>query len=293
MSGALQRAVWLCGVYWVCAIGASAAAAQLTAPKPAPQRVVSVNLCTDELLLSLAAPEQIASVTWLAQDPTLSWFAPAAQRFPANRGRAEEILLLQADLVLAGAYSAPATLALLRRLQIPVVQVATPTDWASMQAQIRQVARALGRAAAGERQLAQMQRRLDALTPLPVRLTAAVYQPNGLTATAGSLAHTALDLAGLDNLAEQQSLPAFAPLALETLLLAQPDLLVLNGYEQKMPSLAQALMQHPVLQGLFATHRRVAVPAQSWSCGTVNFVRAVELLHAAAQRHLSHRVARR
>ena len=35
-------------------------------PRPTPRRVASLNLCTDELLLLLAAPEQIASVTHLA-----------------------------------------------------------------------------------------------------------------------------------------------------------------------------------------------------------------------------------
>ena len=43
-------------------------------------RVASLNLCTDELLLLLAAPEQIVSVTHLAQQPaeTPLWRAGAA-----------------------------------------------------------------------------------------------------------------------------------------------------------------------------------------------------------------------
>ena len=43
-----------------------------------PKRIASLNLCTDELLLSLADPDQIISLTWLAREESLSaFFEPA------------------------------------------------------------------------------------------------------------------------------------------------------------------------------------------------------------------------
>jgi iron complex transport system substrate-binding protein len=36
----------------------------------APARVVSVNLCTDQLAMLIAAPGQLQSVSWLAADPS-------------------------------------------------------------------------------------------------------------------------------------------------------------------------------------------------------------------------------
>ena len=75
------------------------------APLPAhqPRRVVSINLCTDQLAMMMAGPGQLVSVSHLAGDPTYSTMPEAAAAYPANRGLAEEVYLLKPDLVLAGA----------------------------------------------------------------------------------------------------------------------------------------------------------------------------------------------
>ena len=84
--------LWLVGM-------ASGAAAER------PQRVVSMNLCTDQLAMLLAAPGQLISVSYLAQDARSSAMAEAAQGFEMNHGLAEEIAFLRPDLVLAGRYT--------------------------------------------------------------------------------------------------------------------------------------------------------------------------------------------
>lgn len=279
------RRLACCGLLlWCCAAGAQS-------PAAAPQRVVSLNLCTDELLMLLAVPQQIASVTWLVKDPTLSWYAAQAVPYLPNRGLAEEILILQPDLVLAGSFTTPSTVALLRQLEVPLLQLPMATNLAAIIEQIRLVARALGRLDYAEQIIADMHIRLAQLPPLPQQaplLTAALFQPNGLTATADTLVHAALQQAGLQNLAVVRDLPNYARLSLETLLYDQPDLLVLNDYLETTPSLAQQVMRHPALRKFFRGARSVVVPAQAWSCGTPNFVRAVELLRRAALNLMQH-----
>ncbi|RLA20277.1 MAG: ABC transporter substrate-binding protein, partial [Gammaproteobacteria bacterium] len=71
-----------------------------------PQRIVSLNLCADQLLLQLAEPKAIASLTHLAADPELSYLAEEATNYPLNYGSAEEILQLDPDLILAGSFTA-------------------------------------------------------------------------------------------------------------------------------------------------------------------------------------------
>jgi len=255
----------------------------------APQRVVSLNLCSDELLLMLADPEQVRSVTWLVKDPTLSWLTDQAATLPSNRGLAEEIITIQPDLVLAGTFTTPATVALLKRLQVPLLQLSMPTNMEEVQTQIWRVARALDHADRGRQVVADMRARLEALPALPqgrTAPTAALYQPNGLTADEGSLVHDVLMRAGLVNLAVAKSLPNYVRLSMEVLILDQPDVLVMNNYEEKMPSLAQELLKHPVLRKAFAETATVIVPAQAWSCGTPNIVHAIELLRDAAIRAL-------
>ena len=49
-----------------------AAWAEADAPAPVPARVVSINLCTDQLAMLLAAPGQLLSVSHLAREPQSS-----------------------------------------------------------------------------------------------------------------------------------------------------------------------------------------------------------------------------
>ena len=55
-------------------------------------RVASLNMCTDEYLLLLAQPQQIASVSRLSRDPADSSLWRLGQRFPGNRGDLESAL---------------------------------------------------------------------------------------------------------------------------------------------------------------------------------------------------------
>ena len=80
------------------------------------KRVVSINLCTDQLLLLIAQRSQIASVSYLARDPMISHLADQAQGIPINHGLAEEILPLEPDLVLVSSHTIRPTVALLQKL---------------------------------------------------------------------------------------------------------------------------------------------------------------------------------
>src|SRR4051794_41669818 len=84
----------------------AALAADEVATATKPQRVVSINLCVDELVLRLADRRNIASISWLSLDPKNSNVAALAREFPINHGVAEEIVPLKPDLVIAGMYTA-------------------------------------------------------------------------------------------------------------------------------------------------------------------------------------------
>jgi hypothetical protein len=89
-----------------------------SAAAEAPRRVVSMNLCTDQLAMLIAAPGQLRSVSHLATDPSASAMAEEALDHDINHGLAEEIYLMRPDLVIAGSFSNRATLDMLRRLEI-------------------------------------------------------------------------------------------------------------------------------------------------------------------------------
>ena len=64
------------------------------------RRVASLNLCTDELLLMLAEPGQIASVTHLSQSSSETPLWRFGRRHRKNNGSLLSVVGLKPDLVL-------------------------------------------------------------------------------------------------------------------------------------------------------------------------------------------------
>lgn len=258
-----------------------------TAVSSAPQRIVSLNLCADELVLRLA-PENVKSVTWLARDPTLSNVSALAQSVPVNQGLAEDIVPLAPDLVIVGEFTTRATVALLRRLGTPVLEIGVPNSVEQALAQITAVAAALGRSQRGAQMVDEITAKLAALATTAAtglqRPMAAVYQPNGFTIGQGSLVNDLMRRAGLRNLAVERRIDNYGQLPLELLLFSQPDLLIVNDASDRSPAMAYEILRHPALRRSYDDARVVSVPSAWWSCAGPRLVDAVIKLQQAARR---------
>lgn len=255
-----------------------------------PARIVSINLCTDQILLGLVPRDRIAAVSHLAADAAVSAAAAQAAGIPATRGEAETALRFDPDLVLAGEWSTPATVSLLERIGRRVVKVPLAGDLDGIRAAIRQVAAAVEDIAAGERLVAGLDRRIaaagprsDAAPPHGGR-SALVYQVNGLASGAGSLADALMTAAGLANHARRLGLGAGGTLALERLVGDPPDLLVLTGPVDEYRTAVADNLRHPALVALRAGRASVIVPWRYWLCGTQHAATAVRLLAEARAR---------
>ncbi|WP_428633679.1 ABC transporter substrate-binding protein, partial [Sedimenticola sp.] len=126
-----------------------------------PQRIVSINLCTDQLLLMLGEPGQIASVSHLALEPNSSYMARQAKAYPVNHGKAEEILALKPDLIVAGAYTNRSLVGLLKKLGYRVERFPLASDIQDIRDNIRLMARLIDKKAQGELLVADMDSRLE------------------------------------------------------------------------------------------------------------------------------------
>jgi len=263
-------------------MASSPAAAADGAAKP--QRVVSLNLCADELALRLADPGVVKSVTWLSQDPRNANLAAKAAALPANDGHAEEALAYDPDLVLVGPFSDPASIALLKQVGAPVSEVGAPQTLDGVRRQIRGLAAVLGEPQRGEALIADMDARLArvAVDPSRPRLKAVVLRPNGFTVGPGSLVDEILTRAGLDNLAARLDIAADAQVPLEVVALLGADVLILDRDESGAPSLADAALDHPAIAALARRMTVVSLPARLWTCGGPEIAEAVERLAAAA-----------
>jgi iron complex transport system substrate-binding protein len=178
------------------------------APGPAqqtegpPTRVVSMNLCTDQLAMLIAAPGQLRSVSHLATDPSASAMAEEALDHDINHGLAEEIYLMRPDLVIAGSFSNRATLDMLRRLEIPLAVFEPAYGLDEVRDRMRQMGEVLGQQDRAEMLIADYDARLAALSDdIAMRPDAALYYANGYTSGDRTLAGQILIAAGFDNAA--------------------------------------------------------------------------------------------
>ncbi|SDD32884.1 iron complex transport system substrate-binding protein [Paracoccus isoporae] len=227
-----------------------------------PSRVVSINLCTDQLAMLVAGPGQLVSVSWLAADPALSLMAEEAGQIGVNHGGAEEIYLMRPDLVLAGPYAAHATVEMLTRLGVQVRTIPAANTIADIRRNITLMGDALGREARAEEILSAFDADLAAL-PEGRPLLATTYAANGLANGRDTLSAEAMRRAGLFLLADRIG-HSGGKMALEELVMAGPELVV-TGSRYATPSRAEAVLDHPALSALQA--ERLSVADRGWICG--------------------------
>lgn len=239
-----------------------------------PARVVSINLCTDQLAMLLAAPGQLISVSHLASDPLSSSMVTQAAAYPQNRGGAEQVYLMRPDLVLAGTYTQVATVDLLKSLGVAVVQVPPADTLAQVSEQMRVVGQALGREAQAEAMVAEFEANLAALAVPGEKATAAMYYPNGYTAGAGTLSDEILTLTGFHNVAGEAGLTGGGILPLERLVMAAPRMIV-TSTPYPGHSRSEEILTHPALSAIRDTAARARMSDADWVCGTPYLLNAV------------------
>jgi len=249
-----------------------------------PNRVVSMNLCTDQLAMMLAAPGQLLSVSYLAADPRSSAMAEEAKAYRINRGLAEEIWLMQPDLVVAGSFSTRATVDMLRRLGVPVVVMDPAYGLAEIPDRLRQMGLALGREDAAEQAVSDFQAQLDALREeVARRPRAALYYANGYTSGDKTLAGEIIATAGFINIAAEAGLPSGGHLPLEVLAMAAPEAII-SGRPYPGSSRSEEVLDHPVVQALRDTSVGAVLTDRDWVCGTPNVLRAIEEMRDTRRR---------
>ena len=237
----------------------------------APSRVVSMNVCTDQLAMLVAAPGQLVSVSHLARDPGMSAMPVEALAYRVNHGRAEEIYLLEPDLVLASTFSDRATLAMLRRVGIEVLEFPPAASLADIPERLRAMGEALGREAAADAEARAFETALAARRG-EERGRAALYGPGGYYRGGGTLAGDVLRAAGFSTISDAVGRDYGGFLPLELMVLAAPDLIVTPGAAEAA-SRAHALLDHPALDD--AAEGR-ALTNRDWVCGTPAVLGAID-----------------
>jgi iron complex transport system substrate-binding protein len=278
-SGRAWNTAWLVGIAVMLIPAAPLRAAGM------PKRIVSLNLCTDELVLRLADHSNIASITWLSKDPISANVVDLTTDVPINHGLAEEIIPLNPDLVLAGTFTARTAVAMLKATHFPVAEFTVARNIADVRTGIRKMAAIVGESARGESLVASFDQRLASIgaSTSARRPTALVFNANGFTVGAGTLVDDIITRAGLDNVAAHMNLGNYTQVPLEAVVRSNVDVLIISARRDGPPSLATALLDHPVLSKLGPKTHIVVLPTNLWSCGGPEVAEAISRLHAVAE----------
>ena len=223
-----------------------------------PGRVASLNLCTDELLLLLAEPRQIVSVTHLSQQEAETPLWRRARLYPRNDGSLLSAARHRPDLVLTMGGGARDRLRIAARIGIATLDLPFAQSLDDVEHAIRRVAAALGRGAAGETLVARI-RQLRRTAP-PRAIESIWLGGGGRTVSATGLEAQWMRLAGL-----AQRPMRGDRVSLEQLALRPPAILLRSDYRQGQYSAAQRWLRHP-LAGAAGRARTMATDGRRWTC---------------------------
>jgi iron complex transport system substrate-binding protein len=243
-------------------------------------RIMSLKVCTDELLMDLVAPSRIASVTYLSREKASLKVWPMAARIPVNHNSAEEILATHPDMILTDTLTPPALRPLLAKTGAKIVEVPPAENFSDIRANVRLVARAVGEEKKGEALIARMDAALMAMKARrPAHApTVAQWGTGGYVSGKGGLFDAQLQAAGARNIETAR----VGYYDVESLLAANPDFLVYGDTYAGLPSLRADQNTQPAL---LARYRNRRITYQGlYGCGVPQAVEGARQIQDAILR---------
>ncbi len=234
-------------------------------------RVASLNLCSDEYLLLLARPGEVASVTYLARDPAESSLWKAARQAGVNRGSIADVITQRPTLVLTMGMQGRISGEIAKRLHLKVIDLPQPADIDDVIANLQTVASALGDP---KRARAYVDKINYLRATMPKHAVDSVLVGSG----GSSQAHDALGarwmrLAGL----RQRGLPGNR-LSYEELVTNPPKVLLKSQYRSNQYSLGSGWWDNPLVARTAAS--TFEVDGRAWTCGGPLMIGEIERLRA-------------
>lgn len=217
----------------------------------APDGIVSLDLCTDWMLLKYAEPAQVRAYSPLLYKYHADW-VPAG--LPVHDGSLEHILQLQPKLLITGEYNAILLRKRLRQLGQPVQVLSLPTTLEGIRAYQDEFLALIG---AGE---AAGAADWDRAFP-PRRQTLLLLGANGVGTGTNTIENDLLRRAGWDNYIEA---PGYVSLQMESIVADPPDAIYSSAPLSN--SLANLFTRHPAMQSLTPENKTRRADNWRWQC---------------------------
>lgn len=251
-----------------------------TAGGAPPARVVSLNMCTDQLLIDLAEPRQIAGLSPFAADAARSFLAERARALPILSGTAEEVMVLKPDLVVSGTFTKRATREFIRARGVPLEEFAPVRSLAETKRQITRFGEITGAREAATKRNAELEAGLAELRAAAAdrKLRVLPLARRAWVAGSQSLMSELLTAAGLVNAAGELGMRTGGRVTLEQIVLLKPDAVLISRDDDMAEDQGRALLLHPAIRSLFPPERRIIIPERLTVCGGPMLAEAMRAL---------------
>ncbi len=239
-------------------------------------RVVSLNACTDELLLQFAEPQQIAGVTHLLHSPQSEAVLDDHPEILKLSGDAERIYKIRPSIVIAGPFSNPQTLEQLKRAHIKILIFRDPGNWEDLLQTVKSLEEMLGTTP----QMALFRRNILNLNlhgpdSQWARKRALFWSAAGHVPGRGTFENTILQTFGMRNAVNYEG---YAFLSLEKLIQLQPDIIIVTEGPNQRNSWNHDTLFHPALRAALPHLEYMQIPEEAVSCASGYTVEVLENL---------------
>ena len=264
----------------IVAVFALSASAATAAP-----RIISMNICTDQLLLAIADPAQIMGLSRFSRDARL-WTGAEARKYPMLSGGAEDILMLKPDIIAASDFDKRSTREILKANGQNLVEFPIPRTLADVREQIRQMGALAGHP---ERATAEVAR-LDAAIEGAKRAAAGKHfrmlplSRRGWVPGRDSFVGAILAEAGLVSAAGELGISFGGFVSMEEIIRLKPDFLVVSDAGDRAEDDGRAFLLHPALEKLYPPDKRIVISEQLTVCGGPMLPEALDRLTAEIER---------
>lgn len=254
---------------------------------PKPQRIVSMNQCTDLFVLMLAEPERIASLSFVTRQP--QWTPPeyvdVVEDIPINHALAEEILPTKPDLVVTTPWTGVGAVRLLKKLGYRVETFTPEITLDDIRKSILRMGDLLGEKEKAQQAVAALDSRLAEIRARSAMRAGdqivASFGVNGYTAGADTLTADAAHAAGFRTLGEKMGFSGFSFVPLEKVIAEAPDVFAPSNAWISPPSMATDALSHPAMRGFAARNVVVNIPERLLVCGSPAALDAADLMSRA------------
>lgn len=229
-----------------------------------PQRIVSLSLAADEMLLSLVDQERLVALTYLSLDPTISNVAQKAKEIKEHiQVDPEKIISLQPDLVVTSSFTPPELINTLRQAGIQIYVFPLSNSLTGIKTNILALARAVGENEKGQQIVAEMDREIEKIKVNSVKETSPrclYYGFSGDIRGKDTQFGEMLQLVGLRNVAAEAGIKGLSVVEKEKLIQLNPEIIFVPDWQVKnqggLGSYAQQLLQDTALASVAAVKQK-------------------------------------